>query len=140
MYTNGNPTSEIYKIKYATVADFQWNMSAYNPELSLWKTLVNHFGKEIAWKMIELNETYFDLLGSCIIIEKSETQSENEIDKINKLTEQLNDRLYMLSEDLNAINSNLYSELEDLCKKIADRVDAINKNNAKIEKDGKEQI
>ena len=40
MYVNGAAESEVYRIKFATVADYEWNTSAYIPELSLWKALV----------------------------------------------------------------------------------------------------
>ena len=39
-YINAHADTEVYRIKYATVADYLWNTSAYDPERSLWKVLV----------------------------------------------------------------------------------------------------
>lgn len=61
MYVNGSASSEIYKIKYATVADFEWNTSAYDPEFSLWKVLVSQFGGEAAKHLIQFNDAYYSL-------------------------------------------------------------------------------
>ena len=62
MYVNGSAYSEIYKIKYATVADFEWNTKDYNPEFSLWKVLVSKFGPGTARHLLEFSDAYYELL------------------------------------------------------------------------------
>ena len=69
MYTNGNAYSEVYKVKYATVADFEWNTSAYNPELSLWKVLCNAYGPSGARQLILFNDAYYGAYEFCLRME-----------------------------------------------------------------------
>jgi hypothetical protein len=69
MYTNGSAYSEVYKLKYATVADYEWNTAAYNPELSLWKILCRTYGSLVAKKLIRLCDTYYGIYGTCQRIE-----------------------------------------------------------------------
>ena len=69
MYTNGFADSEVYKIKYATVADYGWNTAAYNPELSLWKVLCRIFGPDVAQKLIRFSDAYYGIYGTCLRME-----------------------------------------------------------------------
>ncbi len=59
MYTNGPAYSEIYKIKYATVADYEWNTTAYFPELSLWKALTKSYGRLAAEQLLYFNDAFY---------------------------------------------------------------------------------
>jgi hypothetical protein len=69
MYTNGSAYSEVYKIKYATVADYEWNTAAYNPELSLWKVLCRTYGPAVAKKLIRFSDAYYGIYGICLRME-----------------------------------------------------------------------
>jgi len=69
MYTNGSAYSEVYKLKYATVADYGWNTAAYNPELSLWKVLCQTYGPTVAEKLIRFSDAYYGIYGTCLRIE-----------------------------------------------------------------------
>jgi hypothetical protein len=69
MYTNGNAYSEVYKIKFATVADYEWNTAAYNPELALWKVLCSLYGTQGARELILFNEAYYGTFEACLRIE-----------------------------------------------------------------------
>jgi hypothetical protein len=69
MYTNGSADSEVYKIKYATVADYGWNTAAYNPELSLWKVLCRTYGSAVAQKLIRFSDAYYGIYGTCFRME-----------------------------------------------------------------------
>ena len=69
MYTNGFADSEVYKIKYATVADYGWNTAAYNPELSLWKVLCQTYGPAVAPKLIRFSDAYYGIYGTCLLME-----------------------------------------------------------------------
>ncbi len=62
MYVNGSAFSEIYKIKYATVADFEWNTKDYDPESSLWRVLVSKFGPGTARHLLEFSDAYYELV------------------------------------------------------------------------------
>jgi len=72
MYVNGSADSEIYRIKYATVADCEWNTKAYNPELSLWKALVKAYGPACAKEILFFNEAYYGLYELCMRTEREE--------------------------------------------------------------------
>lgn len=65
MYTNGAADSEVYKIKYATVADYQWNTAAYNPELALWKALTKTYGQGVAEQLVRFNDAYYGIYEMC---------------------------------------------------------------------------
>ncbi len=69
MYTNGDASSEVYKIKYATVADFEWNTAAYNPELCLWKVLCRNYGNLCAKELLLFNDAYYGLYEMCLRME-----------------------------------------------------------------------
>ena len=64
-YTNGRASSEVYQLKYATVADYLWNTAAYDPERSLWKVLVRSYGAAGAQKLIRFSDAYYHLYGHC---------------------------------------------------------------------------
>ena len=66
MYTNGAADSEVYKIKYATVADYQWNTAAYNPELALWKVLTKTYGRGVAEQLVRFNDAYYGAYEMCL--------------------------------------------------------------------------
>ena len=61
IYTNGNAYRDTYKVKFATVADYQWNTSAYDPQLSLWKVLSRTYGGVCAQQLLVFNDAYFGL-------------------------------------------------------------------------------
>jgi hypothetical protein len=62
MYVNGDAASDCYKIKFMTVADFEWNNAAYNADFSLWKALYKTYGKENALKLLTFNDDYYALM------------------------------------------------------------------------------
>jgi hypothetical protein len=62
MYVNGDASSDCYKIKYMTVADFEWNSTAYNPDFSLWKSLCKLYGKVTAIDLLRFNDAYYGLM------------------------------------------------------------------------------
>lgn len=72
MYTNGSAFSETYKIKYSTVADFEWNNNDYEADFSLWKVLLSQFGKDLALKLLEFNDAYYGLVDMCMRIERTD--------------------------------------------------------------------
>jgi hypothetical protein len=69
IYTNGNAYRDSYRVKFATVADFQWNTSAYNPELSLWKALCRTYGPAGARELLYFNDAYYGLYQICLRME-----------------------------------------------------------------------
>ncbi len=72
VYVNGTADSEIYRIKYATVADWAWNAAAYDPERSLWKALVQAYGKEAAVEALRFSDAYYGLYQVCMRAEGGE--------------------------------------------------------------------
>ncbi len=71
MYTNGTADGEIFRIKYATIADYEWNSAAYSPELSLWKVLVQRYGATTARQLLLFNHAYYGLYDACTRMEKA---------------------------------------------------------------------
>jgi hypothetical protein len=69
MYVNGSASSEVYKIKYATVADYAWNTAAYHPERSLWKVLYRSYGRLGTQKLIRFSDAYYQVYGICMRME-----------------------------------------------------------------------
>jgi hypothetical protein len=69
MFTNGDASSEVYRIKFATVADYLWNTSAYQPELALWKALCGAYGSECARHLLHFNDAYYGLYDVCLRLE-----------------------------------------------------------------------
>lgn len=70
LYMNAAADSEVYRIKFATVADYAWNTAAYHPERSLWKALVTSFGREAAKEILSFNEAYYGLYEVCMRMER----------------------------------------------------------------------
>jgi hypothetical protein len=66
MYVNGAVGSETMRIKIATVADYEWNTAAYDPERSLWKALVQLGGAGCAAELLRFNDAYYRLLEVCL--------------------------------------------------------------------------
>jgi hypothetical protein len=69
MYVNGAVDSEVYRIKFATVADYEWNTTDYVPERSLWKALVRAYGEGCAREILFFNEAYYGLYEICARME-----------------------------------------------------------------------
>lgn len=74
-YTNGKAYSEIYRIKYATVADYEWNTGAYHPERSLWNVLIRTYGPEGAETLIRFSDAYYRVYGICMRMEEDDDAS-----------------------------------------------------------------
>jgi hypothetical protein len=99
MYTNGSAYSEVYRIKYATVADYQWNTAAYDPERSLWKILCRTYGSACAQKLIRFSDAYYTLYGICLRMEIEGANDQYIKNGKNVLTD-LNTSLLDLSQAL----------------------------------------
>jgi len=101
-YTNGNAYSDVYKIKFATVADYEWNTAAYNPERSLWKVLYRTYGPALAQALIRFSDTYYQAYGICLKMEMAGT-NQKDLDQAKLALVDLNHRITditpMLSED-----------------------------------------
>jgi len=69
MYTNGAAGSEVYRIKYATVADYEWNTADYDPERSLWKVLCRLYGPTCAEALLRFNNAYYEVYEACLGME-----------------------------------------------------------------------
>ena len=125
MYTNGDATSEVYKVKYATVADYEWNTAAYNPELSLWKVLCRNYGPLCAKELLLFNDAYYNLYQICMRLEIEGVKDEF-CRPGSVLLEELNARLVriveLLSEahplvtELTAFRTMQKNRFERLCR------------------------
>jgi hypothetical protein len=110
MYTNGDAYSEVYKIKYATVADYEWNTAAYNPELSLWKALCRNYGTLCAKELLLFNDAYYGLYQICLRMDM-EGPKEEFLRNGSVLLEDLNNCLARITERLSEKHP-LVAELE----------------------------
>lgn len=112
MYVNGSASSEFYRIKYATVADFEWNNNAYDPDLSLWKTLLAQFGKETAKQLLEFNDAYYGLTDICMKIEEGDVSN-----RLSRQGEQFTEKLHILYSSLSGSLKNNPMLVEELSVK-----------------------
>ena len=111
MYTNGSAYSEVYKIKFATVADYEWNTAAYNPELSLWKVLCRTYGPAVAKKLIRFSDAYYGIYGTCLRME-IEGIKDKYINNGKRFINDLDDCLSEISQAL-PVNQPLLKELKN---------------------------
>ncbi len=111
IYTNGNAYREIFKAKYATVADYEWNTSGYQPELALWKVLCKTYGPIGAKELLYFNDAYYGLYDMCLRMEIGGAKGVY-IKKGNKFINELANRLQRISESSWA-NQALLQELEN---------------------------
>jgi hypothetical protein len=102
MYVNGPAGSEIYRIKYATVADYQWNSETYNPEFSLWKALTTAYGPAGAQDILLFNEAYYGLYEMCMRMEREEGSIEGYVRQGGAWLERLDESLSKLMRQLPA--------------------------------------
>jgi hypothetical protein len=112
IYTNGDAYRDTYKAKFATVADYQWNTSAYNPELSLWKILSRTYGTAGAKELLYFNDAYYGLYQICLRIQAGGDR-EAYIEKGNRFLNALDGCLHQIAESANAGQA-LQQELEGL--------------------------
>jgi hypothetical protein len=123
IYINGNAYKEVYKIKYATVADYIWNTSAYNPELSLWKVLRQTFGVACAKELLAFNDAYYGLYDVCLGMEMGGVK-EAHIKKGQKFIDELANRLQKISES-SWTNQPLLQELDNFRNKQKERFEKL---------------
>ena len=96
-YTNGDASSEFYKIKFATVADYEWNTEAYDPERSLWKILTQMYGPGGAKELLHFNDAYYGLYDMSLRIEYMGARAE-EVEKGIMYLKELTNRLSRISD------------------------------------------
>jgi hypothetical protein len=89
---NSRLDSELMKIRIATAADYMWNTRSYDPDLSLWKILVNWYGKDAAMNLYQFNESYMTVLGSLIAL-KNDTGNQRH-------ARQIKDQIKVMQETL----------------------------------------
>ncbi|MGE5258819.1 MAG: beta-N-acetylglucosaminidase domain-containing protein [Hyphomicrobiales bacterium] len=77
MYVNGAANTEVYRIKFETVVDYEWNTSTYNPEHSLWKALVRSYGAPAAKEILAFNDAYYSLYALSMWKERQGTGDED---------------------------------------------------------------
>lgn len=88
IYSNGASNGERFIIKYATYADFTWNNNAYDPDFSLFKTLIGKYGKQNALKLLQFNDHLYKLVSIHskikVGLEKASAQQPYTIDATDK--------------------------------------------------------
>lgn len=109
MYVNGSASSEIYKIKYATVADFEWNTRDYNPEFSLWKALNSAFGAQMSKLLLEFSDIYYAMIEINFLLEEDSDQ--RIIHQGQGFLENM-EQIYSLLQSEPNMNPKLLAELE----------------------------
>ena len=123
IYTNGDAYRDTYKVKLATVADYQWNTSAYNPELSLWKVLCQTYGTAGAKELLYFNDAYYGLYQICLRMQAAGNR-EAYIQKGSAFLNALDGCLKRIAESPNAGQS-LLQELEGLRDRQKRRFEAL---------------
>ena len=59
-------TSEIALIRLITAADYTWNSSEYDPDISVCKVLISLYGPKVAKALVLYNDSYTSLLASIL--------------------------------------------------------------------------
>jgi hypothetical protein len=111
IYINADAYSEVYKIKYATVADYLWNAAAYDPELALWKVLCRTYGPALAEELLRFNDAYYGLYDIFLRME-FEGVNDTYIKKGSIILKDLENCLHNISQAL-AGDPPLLKELEN---------------------------
>jgi len=78
IYSNGETLKERWKIKYASFADFAWNTNSYDPDMSLFRVLISEFGKKGALKLLQFNDTYYNLVSVWATIRNGKENANDE--------------------------------------------------------------
>jgi hypothetical protein len=129
LFVNGTAETELYRIKFATVADYEWNTAAYIPELSLWKALVKAYGPACAKEVLFFNEAYYGLFEMCMRMER-EGGDRREYDRRGYAwLERLNQSLSRLQQLLPSGHS-LVRELEGYRDRQKDRFEQLSLGNS----------
>jgi hypothetical protein len=123
IYTNADAYRDTYQAKLATVADYQWNTSAYNPELSLWKTLCRTYGPAGAKELLYFNDAYYGLYQICLRMEAGGAR-EDYFQKGRAFLEALDGCLMRIAESPNAGQA-LLQELEGLRDRQKERFETL---------------
>jgi hypothetical protein len=129
MYVNAAADSEVYRIKFATVADYEWNSSAYNPELSLWKALVNAYGSACAKEVLFFNEAYYGLYEVCMRMERKEEGREASARRGRTWLARMDQSLFFLQQQLPPGHA-LVKELEGYRDRQKQRLEALSPENS----------
>ena len=129
MYVNGAAETEVYRIKFATVADYEWNTSAYIPELSLWKALVKAYGSASAREVVFFNEAYYGLYEVCMRMERKEGVSEEYGQRGGTLLARMDQSLFSLQQQLPPGHA-LVRELEGYRDRQKQRLEGLARGNS----------
>jgi hypothetical protein len=129
MYVNGAAETEVYRIKFATVADYEWNTSAYIPELSLWKALVKAYGSACAREVVFFNEAYYGLYEVCMRMERKEGVSEEYGQRGGTLLARMDQSLFSLQQQLPPGHA-LVRELEGYRDRQKQRLEGLARGNS----------
>ncbi len=95
-------STEIMKIRMATAADFMWNMESYDPDLSIWKTLVSRFGNSTSLELYRFNDAYFTTLASISALKHGKDQQ--------RLVRQVSDHMALMEKSLGRLDRMLSAD------------------------------
>jgi hypothetical protein len=124
MYTNGPAFSEIYKIKFATVADYEWNTAAYNPELSLWKALTKTYGPSVAELLLYFNDAFYGVYEVYLRLKSKSPDAMRDKKNAEKYLDDMRNYVRQIAA-LQPDQTQLVQELEHYLKKQEKRFNAI---------------
>ncbi len=145
-YSNLGGFSETSKIKYASFADFTWNIDDYNPDFSLFKILYYQYGKKNAKLLLKFNDSYYKLVSIWAKIrnglENSTPDDPYMIDKED--TDKAEEYIALLNENFDKIekkinNERLVKELKNKKDKKIEQYKNMIKNTQTNEKQGRRQ-
>jgi hypothetical protein len=129
IYINADAYKDTYKAKLATVADYLWNTSAYNPELSIWKVLCQTYGAACAKELLYFNDAYYGLYQTCLRMEAGKTEN-SLTDKSKTFMEAMKGFLKRIDEAACAEQS-LLQELEGLKDRLERRFEDLTRKQPK---------
>lgn len=135
-YINGSGFTARYMIKYATFADFAWNSNDYDADFSLYKILIQRFGKIGAMDLLQFNDNYFKLVA--IWAEINNAKSIGKDKAVFKVSEKMENEAQSYIKNMAAILKKMQKTVNDnrLLEELQKEKENIEKKYNTIKKEG----
>jgi hypothetical protein len=133
VYEKSNKSIVVYKctdifdkIRLKTASDFYWNREGYNPDISLYKALIDEFGFDASRKIIKFNVIYFKARSELILATHKKNMPRHARRAIQFITELKKIETDLKSKKYNASVKEVISIFADLLLKLEATKDKLN--------------
>lgn len=111
------------RVRLQTASDFFWDPSSYDPDLSLYRALVNEFGSEAVVDLLRFNDEYFKVRSELILSGNQKNKHRHirrlflQLDELKLTADRLKEiNLSGSQRELNRIIGGLINELDNKSK------------------------